>query len=71
MDYKQNLFYYKYNKKILLLKELELSYNYLYNGIKIYKIIVIINLDYCIFMETKKNFFRKKMNTYSCYCFVC
>ena len=59
MDYKQNLFYYKYNKKILLIKELELSYNYLYNGIKIYKIIVIIFLDYCICIDTKKTFLQR------------
>ena len=38
------------------LKELGLSYNYLYNGIKIYKIIVIIFLDCCIRTETKKTF---------------
>ena len=50
---------YNHNKKILLIKELELSYNHLYNGIKIYKIIVIIFLDYCICMETKKTFWER------------
>ena len=40
------------------LKELGLSYNYLYNGIKIYKIIAIIFLDYCNCMETKKFFWK-------------